>query len=203
MLYGNPNDSTRLWLWGLLVVAAYMAKDRMKVLLQHLFNGVVAQRFPDRRWTISVPGPDSIVARAVDKARFVGDSDLPTEVAEQRSDAYRDSLQHHASPDSILHYSKQVTLDNHVLHDIDPRYTSLLEIMRLDITAWLAHTDDAKRTITLADPVNQHLFATKLAREYDVAVVYRLTGHPILDDQWHSARIVLTRTGIRKVTQVS
>ncbi len=203
LLYGNPNDSSRLWLWGLLVVAAYMAKDRMKVALQHLFNGVVARRFPDRRWSISAKGSTSVVARAVDKARFVGDDDLPPEVVEHRYDAYRDALQRRAAPDSVLHYSKQVTLDNDVLHEIDPRYTALLEIMRLDIAAWLAHTDDAKRTVTLADPIDQQLFTTKLARDYDVAVVYRLTGHPMLDGDWHSSRFVLNRTGIRKVTQVS
>lgn len=203
LLYGNPNDSSRLWLWGLLVVAAYMAKDRMKVALQHLFNGVVVRRFPDRRWSISAAGSSSVVARAVDKVRFVSDNDLPPEVAEQRSDAYRDSLQRRSAPDSVLHYSKQVTLDNDVLQEIDPRYTALLEIMRLDIAAWLAHTDDAKRTVTLADPIDQQLFTTKLARDYDVAVVYRLTGHPLLDDDWHSSRLVLNRTGIRKVTQVS
>ena len=203
LLYGNPNDSSRLWLWGLLVVAAYMAKDRMKVVLQLLFNGVVARRFPDRKWSISATGSSSMVARAVDKARFVSDGDLPAEVAEQRYDAYRDSLQHRAAPDSILHYSKQVTLNNDVLREIDPRYTSLLEIMRLDVAAWLAHTDDAKRSVTLADPVGQQLFTAKLARDYDVAVVYRLTGHPIIDDDWHSSRFVLNRTGIRKVTQVS
>ena len=90
-----------------------------------------------------------------------------------------------------------------MLQEIDPRYTALLEIMRLDIAAWLAHTDDAKRTVTLADPIDQQLFTTKLARDYDVAVVYRLTGHPMLDDDWHSSRLVLNRTGIRKVTQVS
>jgi hypothetical protein len=87
--------------------------------LQHLFNGVVARRFPDRRWSISAAGSGSIVARAVDGARFVSDDDLPPEVAEQRSDAYRDALQHRAAPDSVLHYSKQVTLDNDVLHEID------------------------------------------------------------------------------------
>jgi hypothetical protein len=47
------------------------------------------------------------------------------------------------------------------------------------------------------------LFTTKLARDYDVAVVYRLTGHPILDADWHSSRLVLNRTGIRNVTEVS
>lgn len=203
LLYGNPNDSGRLWLWGFLVVAAYMAKDRMKVALQHLFNGVVARRFPDRRWSISATGSTSVVARAVDKARFVSDDELPPAVVEQRYDAYRDALQRRAAPDSVLHYSKLVTLDNEVLHQIDPRYTALLEIMRLDVSAWLAHTDDAKRTLTLADPIDQQLFTTKLARDYDVAVVYRLTGHPILDDDWHSSRFVLDRTGIRKVTQVS
>jgi hypothetical protein len=82
---------------------------------------------------------------------------------------------------------------------IAPEFAALTDVMRVDISRWLAHTDDAKRTVTLADPEAGELFESKLPRAYDVTVVYRLAEANAPDAEWQVARIVVSRNGIRRV----
>ena len=60
-------------------------------------------------------------------------------------------------------------------------------------------TDDAKRTVTLADPEAGELFESKLPRAYDITVVYRLAATDAQEAEWQVARIVVSRNGIRRV----
>jgi hypothetical protein len=85
------------------------------------------------------------------------------------------------------------------VQSVDSRFTSLTEVFRLDVERWLRHTDDTKRSVTLADPDRGELFAAKLPRAYDVVVVYRVTDRPEDDGDWHSVQVVVSRTGIRRV----
>jgi len=199
ILYGNPGENSRLWVWGLLVVVAYMAKDRIKVALQRAFDTVLADRFADRRWMVRHSSHPSLVADVVEKARFVKRDELPPEVDAIRTDAYRDTLQELAAPDSVLHHQKQIRLHPDSIASIDARFEAVTEVSRMDISRWLTHTDDAKRTMTLADPEREKLFTSELPRAYDVIAVYRLCGHPTVNPGWHSARFVVSRSGIRRV----
>jgi hypothetical protein len=74
--------------------------------------------------------------------------------------------------------------------------------MRVDVSRWLTHTDDAKRTVTFADPEAGELFQSKLPRAYDVIVVYRLADANEPDTEWQVARIVVSRNGIRRVASL-
>ncbi len=199
LLYGNPGEAGRLWLWGLLVVLAYMAKDRIKIVLQRVFDAVMADRFSDRRWSVTHPNHNQPVATVSEGAHFINRADLPDVVAKIRSDAYRDTLDELATPDAILCHHKEIQIDANAIRAIDSRYLGLTEVVRMDISRWLAHTDDAKRSVTLADPNLEQLFTSKLPRSYDVIAVYRLSGHTDVPDAWHSARFVVGRSGIRRV----
>jgi hypothetical protein len=171
LLYGAPTDATNVWVWGGLVVLAYMGKDRIKAALQGVFS------------------------------RYVDEDDLPDDVAGLRGDVHRDELRESVESESILHHQKTIVVDADAVRAVDPRYSSLTEIFRVDVSRWLANTDDATRSVTLADPMLGELFKSSLPRAYDVTVIYRLAP---TDDEtsWTAARVVVSRKGIRRVDQL-
>lgn len=202
VLFGQPNVSSQLGVWAAVVVVAYMGKDRLKAILQTAFDSLVATRLPDRRWTVTMPGTSLVLAEVEERAAFVDRDSVPDDVDLMRRVAYRDRLQELAGPESILRHHKTFRFRNDAMRAAAPEFVSLTDVMRVDISRWLAHTDDAKRVVTLADPEAGELFESKLPRAYDVTVVYRLVNTSAPDADWQVARIVVSRNGIRRVASL-
>jgi hypothetical protein len=202
VLFGQPNAPGKLGMWAAVVVVAYMGKDRLKAILQDVFDSVVATRLPDRRWIVSMPGEASVLADVEERAGFIDRDALPDIVDAARRVAYRDRLQELAGPESILCHRKIVRVRADAMQANAPEFAELTDVMRVDVSRWLAHTDDAKRTVTFADPDAGELFQSKLPRAYDVTVVYRLTNTSAPDAEWQVARIVVSRNGIRRVASL-
>jgi len=199
VLWGQPGTTSRLGMWAAVVIVAYMGKDRLKAMLQSVFDSLIMKHLPDRRWTVRSPGTSVVLADVTERARFIDRDDLPEDVETARSVSYRDRLEELAGPESVLHHSKTVHVHSDAMATSAPEFQSLTDVMRIDVSRWLAHTDDAKRTVTLADPEAGELFRSKLPRAYDVTVVYRLTNGASPAAPWNVARIVVSRNGIRRV----
>lgn len=199
VLFGQPNVPGQLGVWAAVVIAAYMGKDRLKAVLQTAFDSLVASRVPDRRWTVRMPGTTSVLADVAERAGFVDRHALPDTVDLKRSVAHRDRLQELAGPESILWHRKTVVLRADAMRTGAPDFAALTDVMRVDVSRWLTHTDDAKRVVSFADPDDGQLFESKLPRAYDVTVVYRLAHATADDTDWHVTRIVVSRNGIRRV----
>ncbi len=198
LLYGTPTDAADVWVWGGLVVLAYMGKDRIKATLQDRFNDFIDRRYPNRKWVVRRGADGEQVAAAEEKYRFVEPDELPPEVAEFRRDLQSGSLGEILELDSILYHRKAMTVDAGLVRSIDPRFESLTEILRVDVARWLTHTDDPTRTVTLADPESGELVKSSLPRAYDVTILHRVA--PVgVNTTWSAARVVLSRKGIRRV----
>jgi hypothetical protein len=181
------------------MVVAYMLKDRIKAVLQDVFTREIGSRLPDRRWTVRDPQENNVLASVTEAARFISPDEVAGGARELRARAYRDTLQELTRPELVLRHRKTMRLHLDAVQSVDSRFTSLTEVFRLDVERWLRHTDDTKRSVTLADPDRGELFAAKLPRAYDVVVVYRVTDRPEDDGDWHSVQVVVSRTGIRRV----
>ena len=203
VLFGQPNVPGRLGVWVAVVIVAYMGKDRLKAILQTVFDSVIATHLPDRRWTVSEPGTSSVLADVAERAGFVDRDAVPDEVDAIRRVGFRGRLQELGGPESILRHVKTAHLRADAMHTTAPDFVSLTDVMRVDISRWLAHTDDAKRTVTLADPEAGELFESKLPRAYDITVVYRLAAEDAQEAEWQVARIVVSRNGIRRVASLN
>jgi hypothetical protein len=201
VLFGQPNVPGKLGMWAAVVVA-YMGKDRLKAILQNIFDSVVATRLPDRRWIVSMPGESSVLADVEERAGFIDHDAIPEAVDAIRKVAYRDRLQELAGPESILCHRKVVHVHAEAMRAIAPKFVELTDVLRVDVSRWLIHTDDAKRIVTFADPEAGELFESKLPRAYDVTVVYRLSDTNAPDTEWQVARVVVSRNGIRRVVSL-
>lgn len=200
---GNDTSTRGLVTWAVAAVLAYAAKDRIKAFLQTLFTNVVSRHFPDRRWRIRDRERGFELGAMDEQSGFVAFDEVPKDVLAMRRMTRIHPLEEQARPETVLFHRKEVQLSPARIAAADPRFTSLTEIFRLDLRRWLAHTDDPKREMVFADPVEGTVGAAIAPRVYNIAVVYRLRREDQPDAPWHRVRIVVTRKGIRRIDPVT
>ena len=203
ILNGNDVDRERLWMWAMLVIAAYMLKDRIKASLQSFFSRFVSRHFPDRRWRLFDRERDDLCLGQIDEqSGFVPFKKVPEPVLAMRRKTRRHPLEEQARPERVLWHRKALALDPKKVAEADPRFDALTEIFRLDIRRWLAHTDDPKRKIVFADPTDGTIGSAIAPRVYNIGVVYRLRQKMDTQAPWHRVRVVVTRKGIRRIDRI-
>jgi hypothetical protein len=182
------------------IVIAYAVKDRMKALLQSVFSSYIARNFPDRKWLVR-DERGVRVGRVNERAGFVAWKRLPAEVLAARRVTREHALEEHARPERVLWHQKTVAVAGRGRAPDTADFSMLTEIFRLNLTRWLAHTDDPNRKIVFADPEDARVYSAKARRVYNINVVYRLTEAGA-DRPWHRIRVVVSRKGIERIDKI-
>ncbi|MBX7192032.1 MAG: hypothetical protein K1X94_08240 [Sandaracinaceae bacterium] len=191
--------------WAVVVILAYAAKDRIKALLQTIFNDVVARHFPDRSWRIRDASKKNELAIMEEQSGFIPFEELPREVLDVRRATRVSALEEEARPETVLYHKKTVVVDRALVRSLEPRYDAITEVYRFDLRRWLAHTDDPKRQFAFADPERGVVARASAPRVYNLGIVYRLKrANDASDDgKWRRVRVVVTRKGIRRIESIS
>lgn len=190
--------SDNVFRYAVVVVIAYALKDRLKAVLQEVFNKWIARRFPDRLWTIRDRERGEDLGLVRERAGFIPFHKLPEQVLAKRRLTREHSLEEYARPERVLWHSKEVAIEP--AHD--NTFPMLTEIFRLNVDHWLSHTDDPKRRVLFADPGDESIYAAIARRVYNVSVVYRMRGSTELDAPWHRIRVVVSRKGILRIEPI-
>lgn len=198
-LNGPDFDRENASIWITLAIFAYMGKDRIKAILQSTFSSLVDRRFPDRRWRIRDKERDQVIGVVDERSAFVKFQDLPEGALEKRIATREHELEAEARPERVLWHKKSASLRADRVED---RFRAVTEIFRLDLTRWLAHTDDPKRKIVFADPGEGRVCSSTAPRVYNIGVVYRLREVGQEQAPWRRIRVVVSRKGIRRIDHI-
>ena len=136
-----------------------------------------------------------------ERAGFVAWKRLPPEVLATRRVTREHALEEHARPEHVLWHQKSMALAGAGRGDGAADFSMLTEIFRLNLTRWLAHTDDPNRKIVFADPEDARIYSAKARRVYNINVVYRLTEGDA-ERPWHRIRVVVSRKGIERIDKI-
>jgi hypothetical protein len=81
--------------------------------------------------------------------------------------------------------------------------TGVTEILRLDLSRWLAHTDDPKSRLVLVGEDDQ-VRVIHPPRVYNLNVVYRWApeGAEGAQAEWRRLRVVVSRKGIARLERI-
>jgi hypothetical protein len=200
-LWNGPPDTAELSIWLVVAVFAYAVKDRIKAGLQDAFSRVMREWLPDRRWRIRDRKRDVVVATIDERSSFESFDRVPAPVLEVRRSTREHPIEEQARPETVLSHRKNVTIHSRA---VEPGFSELREIFRVDLGRWLANTDDPKNRIMFADPVRGGVKAVVAPRVYNIGIVYRLRDMDHDEaDAWHRVRVVVTRKGIRRVDPIS
>jgi hypothetical protein len=182
------------------LVVAYMFKDRIKEGARGMFARWLERGFYDRRISIADPAGGTLgVCR--ETIRFVPRERLPAEVAAIRK-AGMDLSTRVAVADldeSVIHYRKELRLE---ADEVAERSDGLTDIVRFHVARLLRGMDDADQEIEYVEEGTYALGPLRVAKTYHVDVVFRFaTGDrpPVLSLR----RLILDRNGIKRVEQVA
>lgn len=211
--FGRSPGSASFVRYALPLVVAYAIRDRMKAVLQSVFAGWIARRFPDRNWVIKDHERGRRVGKVNERAAFLPFSRVPEGVLATRRLTRTHALEEEARPERVLWHQKTVLVRGQGdLEGGAPDFSMLTEIFRLNLHRWLLHTDDPDRKVVFADPEDALVYQVTTRRVYNISVVYRLrsgsTGgavrhrRPPAEGPWHRIRVVVSRKGIERIDAV-
>jgi hypothetical protein len=192
-----------VWVWVLIVVLAYAGKDRLKASLQAMFSKWIANRFPDRYWRLTTELDGSFVCRGEERTRFVDLKDLPDEVRSAHDAHAEFDVEPQALPISVVWHHKGFELQNPEIAEVDPRFSAITEIFRLDVSHWITHTSDPKEHVFLANVGAGRIQASLARRLYEMDIVYRVSRVGEAPPAWSRCSVALNRNGLRRIAAVS
>jgi hypothetical protein len=184
----------------LILVVAYMFKDRLKEGTRGFFAGVLDRRMYDRKIVISDQFGEE-VGYCQEKVAFLSEAHLPSDVHAIRLASYDPSLRVAESEleETVIHYRKQVVLPRAALgHRKDPS-AGVTDIIRFHIGRFLHDMDEPAQEIDYMDENTHELRPVRAAKVYHVDVVFRFTEREGEVAPTKLMRLVLDREGIKRV----
>lgn len=191
-------DLGNLWMWMLVVVLGYAGKDRIKASLQGVFSRWIAARLPDRQWRLVIPGGGAM-GMLQERNAFVSRSKIPEEAILPPETLLLGELRSAANQGNVLWYSKSFSLRSDEAESVDACFGEVVEIVRLDLSRWLAHADNSPRKIYFADLQEQEVRAASAPRTYTIEIIHRLRAEETGEGEWKTTHVMVDREGIRKV----
>lgn len=195
-----PELGLRLFL---ILIVAYMFKDRLKEGTRALFARFLERSMWDRRIVIEDPaGGDLGTCR--EKIEFAAPAALPAEVRAIRQKAADPGLR--AAEDelheTVIHYRKSIVLDAAALEARRGGGGAITDILRFHVGRLLRDTDEPEQEIEYMDRETQEMSPIRAAKVYHVDVVFQFTGRPDEPVSTTLMRLILDRHGIKRIERM-
>jgi len=183
--------------WAILVVIAYIFKDRIKEILRMLFMAVLPRFVADQTRKLRDPKATGPVGSTRVRVEFCRPNELPDFVLHMRNlrtHPFRAILQ----PENVIHVHKDTLLHCKRLAASHTRLESITEIQRLSLESWLSEMDNSASTVYYMKSDSPS--ALPANRVYHVMMIIRLIRHkdekqPIM----FCYRLILNRDGIVRI----
>jgi hypothetical protein len=194
--------------WALLIVVAYVFKDRVKEVLRGVLTALVPRLVADQNERLVDPAAGRTVGSKRTRVRFRRPADLPEPVRRLRNvrgSPFRSIL----PPENVIHLHKETKLNCRRLMTYHTRLESITEILRLKLDSWLAEMDEPKET--LACVVDGRRTEVPARRVYHVNLVLGLRRAPVCCRTGRRTgeapvlfryRLVVSRDGIERIERV-
>jgi hypothetical protein len=179
----------------LILVVAYMFKDRIKDGTRQIFSKWLERGFFDRKIVIDDPAGGTL-GLCREKMVYARKEDAPADVTALRARDLdlAERLATMELDETVIHYKKEVKLSSQRLQD----HSGVTDIVRFHIARLLHDMDEPDREIEYIDEATQALGPVRAAKTYRVDVVFRLTRGQGAR-QTSLMRLVLDRNGIRRI----
>lgn len=183
--------------WAILIVVAYVVKDRLKEALRGFFVAHVPRFTADRMDDLIDPAVRHKVGVSRARVRFRRPAELPDAIRrlrELRSDPFREIM----PPDDVIHFQKDIFIESARLMRSHPRLESITEIIRFKLDSWLAGMDDP--TNLLSCMVGERCEQVPARRVYHLHLILRFADRTAGEaGALFKYRLVLTRNGIVRI----
>ncbi|HKL59035.1 MAG TPA: hypothetical protein VJ863_03975 [Sphaerochaeta sp.] len=192
--------------WALIVIIAYVFKDRIKEWLRAFFSAVLPKMMADEISSFLSPKSNSKICSSRIRLHYEESQDLPTRVQDIRKDKtnpFRDML----PDDNVIHYVRNLVMHPLTKHKIDrdkfPRENNFTLVTRIRLDDFLKEMDDPKDIVFRMDPNADELDQLNSERVYHLHLVIREKAIKEELDIYSHYTIVLNKAGIVRIEQMS
>ncbi|RLT37998.1 MAG: hypothetical protein DWI57_12840 [Chloroflexi bacterium] len=186
------------------LVVGYMFKDRIKEVGRLLSVRLLRNVLYDRRIILETYDRSHALGHLREKVSFVAPDDLPAAVRALRRRGQATDLEGDGQAESVIGYTKAVTLFSQKFERIypgGPPLTGISDILRLDIRPFLHKMDDPiQRKPLLKDGRIQWVRGVKVYHVHLVSVIEDGNG---AKSRYTSSLLTLNRKGIVRVESLS
>ena len=183
----------------LILVVAYMLKDRLKESAKQSFARALRRRLWDRRVSITDPVGEHL-GQLWEKILYEDAEHVPPEVREIRR-LGKDDAELEAEEElqeTVIHYKKRIVLQPSD-YFLRRGGRGVTDIVRFNVSRWLWDMDEPHEKIEFMDPVTHELTPLRAAKVYKVDVVFRFRTTEREPFVSSLLRLVLDRRGIKRI----
>jgi hypothetical protein len=196
--------SQRRWGWASLpfvggVVVSYILKDRVKDWLKIYFSMKMTRWLADYNVRIRDPESGVVLGRCREAFSFLPETRVPAGILERRHRDAMSPVEAEGKPEVVMKYEKDVHLDGRIIGDRYGRMSDINDIIRFNISHFLARTDDPIRVVRYYDPAGDAVESVRCPKVYHVNVVFAFRGAD--RTTLERVRVVLDKRGIRRLEE--
>ena len=191
--------------WALIVIIAYVFKDRIKEWLRSFFNAVLPKMMADEISSFRSPKNGSKICSSRIKLNFDDVSDVSKRVREIRKDTnnpFADML----PKENVMHYVRNLMMHplgkNESEQSQAPRENNFTLVTRIRLDDYLKEMDDPNDVVFRMDPNAEELDQLNSERVYHLHLVIREYSEKEDIDLYSHHCIVLNKSGIVRIEQM-
>lgn len=179
----------------IILVVAYMFKDRIKEYARRRFAYRLKSRFFDLKNKIFFRGKEVVhIKEGVD---FIDDKKTPDEVLQVRR---RSDLENRIPLEQTVLYRKQVKVDEETLRQsYEYRYDGINDITRLHLQYFTGKMDDPEANVSMLGKDGE-LTTMEIPRVYNIHVVLQCVVGEMME--YHCFRLMMNRNGILECAEI-
>ena len=202
-LWAQQRYINSTWPFLAAVVLLYMLKDRMKEWLKTFFSRKMTGVLAD--WSVRIRdsqhGLD--IGRCREAFGFLRPDQVPPEVAALRHRQARTSIEATGKPEAVLKYEKEITLDGRVVGKLGGLHHEINDIIRFNLSRFLAQADDPVTPVIVYDPVSDRVEEVACPKVYHLNAVFVLRAEDKKPPALEHIRVILDKRGIQALEHVS
>lgn len=179
----------------LVLVGAYMIKDRIKDAFRSAFQQTLGRLFYDTRTVFKDQMTRRVMGIVKERTMFVRPSRLEDDLLATRARGGFESALTESRPETTLEYTKLLYLNERRLHRTHRRITGLADINIIDVQNLLRYLVRQREEVPVVSESGVELEQTR--RIYHLNLLISAdTGE---GDRWHKVRLIVDAGGIRRI----
>jgi hypothetical protein len=191
--------------WALIVIIAYVFKDRIKEGLRAFFNKVLPKMMADEISAFVSPRTGRKICTNKIMIDMTDAKNVPPKIAELRRDK-ENPFQDMLPTEDVLHYTRYIFMHKPKKRKNDfgtlPWINNLTLIIRIRIDDWLKEMDDPKGLVYRVDPNADEFDQTNSDRVYHLHMIIEEYSKKEEIDDFSHYRIILNKTGIIRIEKL-
>ncbi len=186
--------------WALMIILAYIFKDRLKEFFRGFFLRTMPYLVSDRMEDLIDPAIGRKVGVSRARVRFCDARAVHPDLLRIRNRTVN-PFRHVLKPENVIHFQKEIHLRSSLLADAHARLESITEIIRLRLSSWFTMLDDPEEVRDQL--VDGQVVPIPCRRVYHVHLILQLAerGKEAEASVYHYV-VIVTRDGIERLELV-